>query len=352
MKRVKEKNCKRKDGEYDDGAMNEKAKLAHKKWREANPEKWKEAQKKVRDKRRGGPARVKLTEEEKAERRREAQKKWREKHPEQVKKNSKKWREKHPEKQAEAMKKWSDENPAMVKAASARYRRKKMIERLQSVEGLSGEIYKLAWLKDSSSTLPRGVALWVGEAMERADLAELVRVLVSDGLVLVAKREKLEVHRADGYGRTSRAIRSVHVGWFGWVTNLRKFEKLPESFGLDAWDFSGIDDSMPDYFACVVFRNLLGNDLTKIRVGDRWKGWKLDQRKLHEACLANGWTIRSYVLIDGDDGSVVVELRAGDSVVDSVSVPITHGTMIEASAWVEILEWARGIYDTMDVVID
>jgi hypothetical protein len=319
-----------------DEEKKKRAAAAHKKWREANPEKWKLAQKKVRDARRGGPPREKLSEAERDERARIAQQKWRANNPGW----NKAWKDANPEKVAISHQTWKERNPEKVKAGKARNRRKKIVARLQSVEGLAGEIWKLAWLKDSSSTLPRGVALWVGEAMERADLAELVRVLVNDGLVLVAKREKIDVHRADGYGRTSRAIRSVDVGWNGWVTNLRKFEKLPESFGLDAWDFSGIDDTMPDYFACVVFRNLLGNDLTRIRVGDRWKGWKLDQRKFHEACVANGWKVWSFV----GDGVVVVELRAGDSVVDSVSVPIIHGTMIEASAWVEILEWARKVY--------
>lgn len=221
-----------------------------------------------------------FTEEEKKRRNAEAQKRWREKHPEKVKNRVVKVVPAKVKQDGT----WHKRNPEKAAAIQKKAAMKRRVKVLNSEEGVRGELMKLAWFKEAweESRYARGIANWAGEAVERFDCAKLAEVLRMQKTVMKAKRDALEFYWADACGRGDRPISRLVMGWKGWIRTPKALDKLGELFGIEPTDCSDLDWSTPTFTTLVAVKNFFGHDLTRIRIGDKWRGWKIVERELHQ----------------------------------------------------------------------
>jgi hypothetical protein len=245
---------------------------------------------------------------------------------------------------------WRKRNPEKLADYAKKAQRKKRVAGMQTIEGVKKELNRLRWVKEwdrfgDGPMFERGIANWAGHAIERVNCEEVVECLKSTGKVMKARRDTLEFYNEETYCRGDKPTGVLLVGWKGWVTTPKALDKLMDYLGLDRLDYAGLDWSRPDYFSLNPLRNCWGVDLTKIRVGDRWKGWKLDQQ------LADHWlrsipaTIRGALNYESETwGYEIVSVATGE-VLHCWYVDIEDGLRVTENAHIGILIWLRGLYD-------
>jgi hypothetical protein len=302
----------------------ERARESQRKWRLKNKEKAAEYRKKWAEKNAGKLAEYHREWKEKhPEKAAEMAREWRKKNPEKLAEYQRKWRAKNPEKAAESQKRWKEENPEKVAESRGKHRekllewkkknpdkiaayqlkaqRRRMVERLQSADGVRNELMKLGWFKEFDDTpqYPRGIANWAGIAIDRFDCEELALMLREQNTVMRGKRDTLCFYWADKCGRNDKPYDKLLIGWAGWIKTPKALDKLAGMFGLEPGDYSDLDWSVPEYPVVQPLKNFMGHDLTRIRLGDKWRGWKIIDRELHDWLVQERLRLSVFVHAEG-----------------------------------------------------
>jgi hypothetical protein len=286
--------------------------------------------------------RVKLTDEEKRLKRNELSKLYRQKHPEKAAEYTRKWMEKNPEKLKENAERWRKNNPEKAAQNQKVAQKKTRLKKMNTGDWVKNELIKLAWLKENEEEprYPRRIANWAGGAIDRIDCDELSRCLVDRQLVMRSRRDRVELFSVTKCGRGDKPVDVVIVGWNGWMTNPRGLDKLLTEFGMGKVDWDGLDWTVPDYWLAKPLRNVLGHDLTRIRLGDKWKGWRINQKELHYWLIEKKCRLETFV----DDASWGFELVSEDVSVRRFSV-IWSGIEVSRDDLNGVVEWVRTLME-------
>ncbi len=119
------------------------------------------------------------------------------------------------------------------------------------------------------------------------------------GSVMKAKRDAVEFYWATDCGRGARPYDRLVIGWKGWISTPKALDKLAGMFGLPAGDYSDLDWSVPEYPVVQPLKNFMGHDLTRIRLGDKWRGWKIIDRELHDWLVQERLRLSVFVHAEG-----------------------------------------------------
>jgi hypothetical protein len=223
-----------------------------------------------------------FTEEERKKRNREAQARWREKHPEKVKDRVVK--QSFEKKVKQSFENWREKNPEKIRAIQKRATAKRRVAKMQTGEWVRGQLMRLAWFKEPVEVprYPRAIGNWAGDAVMRFDCEGLAKALRNQNTVMRARRDAVEFYQTEACGRGDRPTDRLVLGWKGWISSPKALDKLAAMFGMELGDYSDLDWSIPEYDSVKAVKNFMGHDLRRIRLGDKWRGWKIVDRELHE----------------------------------------------------------------------
>jgi hypothetical protein len=223
-----------------------------------------------------------FTEEERKKRNREAQARWRAKHPERAR--NREVKQTFEKKVKQSFESWSKRNPEKIAAIQKRAAAKRRVVKMQTADWVRKELMRLAWYKEPVEVprYPRGIGNWAGDAVMRFDCEGLATMLRCQETVMRAKRDTIEFYRSDACGRGDKPVDRLVLGWKGWISNPKSLNRLAEMFGLEPDDYSDLDWSIPEYDSVRAVKNFMGHDLRRIRLGDKWRGWKIVDKELHE----------------------------------------------------------------------
>ena len=278
-----------------------------------------------------------FTEEERKKRNREAQARWREKHPEKVK--NRVIKQSFEKKVKQSFENWRERNPEKIRAIQKRAAAKRRVAKMQTAEWVRGQLMRLAWYKEPVETprYPRAIGNWAGDAIMRFDCERLAEALRCQGSVMRARRDSVEFYWSAACGRGDKPYDKLVLGWNGWISNPKPLDKLAAMFGLELGDYSDLDWSVPEYDSVKAVKNFMGHDLRRIRLGDKWRGWKIVDKELHEWLRREGLRLDSFA---GDSGWGL-ELKDydgklfGNFVVEwSVGCEVLRASLVRAVEWI------------------
>lgn len=304
---------------------NEEKKEYARKWREENPEKIRESRERWKAKN--------------AEKVKEHSRKWREKNREKVAEYNRRWKMENPEQYLLKRSEWEALNPDKLKASRVRARQTARVKRMQTGEWVRDQLMRLSWFKEpvEAPRYPRGIGNWAGDAVMRFDCEGLAMALRNQNTVMRVRRDVVEFYQTEACGRGDRPTDRLVLGWNGWISSPKALDKLAAMFGMEPGDYSDLDWSVPEYDSVKAVKNFLGHDLRRIRLGDKWRGWKIVDRELHE------WLGRErlrLVAFAGDSGWGVELVNVADGkLFRNFVVEWGAGCEVARADLVRLVEW-------------
>lgn len=261
--------------------------------------------------------------------------KWRAKNPEKARKMVSQSREKN----REIVSNWRKRNPEKLAAIQKRAGAKRRVAKMQTGEWVRDQLMRLSWFKEPVEVprYPRGIGNWAGDAVMRFDCDGLAMALRNQNTVMRVRRDVVEFYQTEACGRGDRPTDRLALGWKGWISSPKALDKLAGMFGMEPGDYSDLDWSVPEYDTVKAVKNFLGHDLRRIRLGDKWRGWKIVDRELHE------WLGRErlrLVAFAGDSGWGVELVNVADGkLFRNFVVEWGAGCEVARADLVRLVEW-------------